>query len=129
MKTLLFLGLLATTQPTTETRNHQPETVLSTQAKTIFRGNSTTVDVRVQKPLGKGATLSLSHREGGLVHHETIARNQSNALLRLHLHELPEGTYDLVVNDHKHRTVLRQELVLRTKPASAPVRELAVNIP
>jgi len=129
MNTMLLFGLLALTSPPTETHNHQPETGLATQANLVFRGNSTTVDVRVQKPVGKGATLSLAHREGGLVHHEPIARRHANALLRLHLHELPEGTYDLVVTDHKHRPVLRQEVVLRTKPASAPTRELAVNIP
>lgn len=129
MKTLLFLGLLATTQPTTETHNRQPETGLSTQARMVVRGNSTTVDVRLQKPTGKGATLSLTHRQGGIVHVENVPRRQANVHLRLHLHELPEGTYDLVVTDHKYRTVLRQEVVLRTKPASAPTRELAVNIP
>lgn len=129
MNTLLLVGLLALASPPTETHNHQPETVLSTQANLVFRGNSTTVDVRVRKPLGKGATLSLTHRGGGVVHVEVMHRRQSSVNLRLHLHELPEGTYDLALTDHKYRPVLSQELVIRTKPASAPTRELAVNIP
>lgn len=129
MNTMLLVGLLALSSPPTETHSHQPGTVLATQATMAFRSTTTTVDVRVQKPVGKGASLSLTHREGGLVHHETIGRRQTNVNLRLHLHELPDGVYDLVVTDHKFRTVLRQEVKLKTGASPTTPRELAVNVP
>ena len=129
MNTILLVGLLAIANPPTQSHSNQPETVFATQAKMVFRENTTSVDVRIQKPVGKGASLSLTHREGGLVHHETIGRRQANSLLRLHLHELPDGVYDLVVTDHKYRTVLRQEVKLKTGTSASTYRELAVNVP
>lgn len=129
MNTMLLFGLLALTSEPNTIHSNRPENLAATQANVVFRGNSTTVDVRVQKPTGKGATLSLTHRGGGIVHVEAIGRRHANAHLRLHLHELPDGVYDLVVTDHKFRTVLHQEVKLKTGTAPASFRELAVNVP
>jgi hypothetical protein len=124
---MLLTGLLALASPPTEIHNHQPETVLSTQAKMAFRGHSTTVDVRVQKPVGQAAFVRLLDRHGDAVHVERVARRLNNAHLRLHLHQLEAGAYHLVVTDHAHRTVLRQEVAISTGPTESP--ELAVTIP
>lgn len=110
MKTILAFALTALlATPALATTYTNPESPTATTSVQIRTNNqSPRLLVRIAKPIGERAYLRIEDRDGYTVYNESLSKSAPAWNRALQLQELPQGTYRLVVADHRYRPVYEQ---------------------
>lgn len=127
MKLFLAFALMALLGTPASANSRNPE---SPAATTVHLGTSSLTPrliVRIAKPQGRKAHLRLEDSYGQAVFATQTRKTDRVWSRALKLHELPRGTYQLVVSDYRYRPIYRQRVELTTTPVPEP--ELRVLIP
>jgi hypothetical protein len=100
-------ALLATPAlATTYTNPESPNAATSVQIRA--NNQSPRLLVRIAKPVGEHAYLRIEDRYGYTIYNDRLGKAAPAWNRALQLQELPQGTYRLVVSDHRYRPVYEQ---------------------
>jgi hypothetical protein len=126
-KTILAFAFAVLLDTSASANSRNPESPVGTMAVQVSASSlNPRLIVRVAKPEGRRAHLRLENEYGQPVFLDQARKADRTWNRALRLHELPRGTYHLVVSDHRYRPVYRQRVELTTTVVPEPQTRIVI---